>query len=288
MNSSKRATVTIITFGILTFATSWAMWLLMWGLGIRPTLGPNFSTSPGYLLLMLGAAAPTFAALLMMVVTQGKKTALQLLKNIADRKVSARWYVVAIGLPIGLACITVLLYCLLTHALPRLQIGPILGLFPQFVWTVFLGGPLEEELGWRGFAFPWLQRMMNPLAAALVIGIVWGLWHLPLFVLPGSSQHTLISHGAVLLWVSGFFAQTIVLSLFLSWLIARTKSIIVTILAHASANVAYSVLAVFGLYTAWPALVLYVVLLITAVLSLTAKYLYQMPSKFREITNTSS
>ena len=48
-------------------------------------------------------------------------------------------------------------------------------------------GPLEE-FGWRGFALPLLQRRLAPAWAALVLGLVWGVWHLPAFLLSGTQQ----------------------------------------------------------------------------------------------------
>ena len=47
---------------------------------------------------------------------------------------------------------------------------------------------IGEEIGWRGYAQPALERDRSPLAAALILGVLWGLWHLPTFVLPGLPQ----------------------------------------------------------------------------------------------------
>ena len=52
---------------------------------------------------------------------------------------------------------------------------------------MFVLGPVEE-IGWRGFALPLLQRKMAPLWAGLILGLIWSLWHLPAFVLSGTPQ----------------------------------------------------------------------------------------------------
>jgi membrane protease YdiL (CAAX protease family) len=56
----------------------------------------------------------------------------------------------------------------------------------SFTAATFLGGgPLGEEAGWRGYALPRLQLRMGPWKAALVVGILWACWHLPMFLVPG-------------------------------------------------------------------------------------------------------
>lgn len=65
--------------------------------------------------------------------------------------------------------------------LPPEGIKPILGM----LFMMLLLGPIEE-FGWRGIAQPLLQRHMAPVWAGLLIGMVWGLWHLPAFFLSGT------------------------------------------------------------------------------------------------------
>jgi membrane protease YdiL (CAAX protease family) len=69
---------------------------------------------------------------------------------------------------------------------------------------VLLAGPLAEEFGWRGYAQPRLRRTLAPMPAAVLLGLVWGLWHLPLFLLTGTSQADvgLVSGQAVLFLVT--------------------------------------------------------------------------------------
>lgn len=58
-----------------------------------------------------------------------------------------------------------------------------------YVIILLLGGPLQEELGWRGTLLPWLDRVAGPAWASLGVGVVWGLWHLPLFLTPGHGPY---------------------------------------------------------------------------------------------------
>jgi hypothetical protein len=85
-------------------------------------------------------------------------------------------------------------------------------------------GPIEE-FGWRGFALPLLQRKLVPVLAALLLGIIWGLWHLPAFLLSGTQQ----SSWAFL----PFFAGTIAISVIMTALYNDSKgSILLAALMH--------------------------------------------------------
>lgn len=53
-------------------------------------------------------------------------------------------------------------------------------------------GPIGEEIGRRGCALPRMLHGRNPLAPAVLPGVVWGLWHLPAFVVAGTHQHDLV------------------------------------------------------------------------------------------------
>ena len=139
---------------------------------------------------------------------------------------------------------------------------------PQLLWTLLLGGPLAEELGWRGFAFPLLRDRTNALVSSLIIGALWGLWHLPLFLLPGTSQYLLVTqHPPGIPWFAGFVVQTAALSVLFGWLMTRTnESVPVAMVFHTGANMAYSLLAVLGAFAAWRALLSYVGLLVLTAL----------------------
>jgi membrane protease YdiL (CAAX protease family) len=75
-------------------------------------------------------------------------------------------------------------------------LGPTfdLALFPAQLGSaipLIILGPLSEEIGWRGYALDRLQTKWNALESSLMVGLVWGLWHGPLFYMVGTSQHEL-------------------------------------------------------------------------------------------------
>jgi len=259
--------IRLVLFFALAFGIAWSTWFLMRAAAIQPALGPNFATSPGYLLLLVGIAGPTLAALLVSSLAPGHGDLSALVRRLLRWRVGVRWYLIALGLPLLLALVTAVSYTLAgSRGFAGWQVGPLLGLAPQLVWTLVLGGPLEEELGWRGFAFPLLQTRSNALVSSLILGVLWGLWHLPLFLLPGTSQYVLVTqHPLSFLWFAGFVVQTTALSVLFGWLMTRTGgSVPIAMVFHTAANMAYSVLAILGVYTAWQALLCYVGLLVLA------------------------
>ena len=260
----------LVLFFALAFGIAWGIWFVMRVAAIQPILGPNFSTSPGYLLLLVGIAGPTWAALLVSSLAPGRADRGALVRRLLCWRARVRWYLIALGLPLLLALVTAVCYTLAgRRGFAGLQVGPLLGLAPQLLWTLVLGGPLEEELGWRGFAFPLLRARTNAVVSSLIIGVLWGLWHLPLFLLPGTSQYVLVTqHPSGILWFVGFVVQTTALSVLFGWLVTRTnESVPIAMVFHTAANTAYSVLAILGVYPAWQVLLCYVGLLVlTAVL----------------------
>jgi hypothetical protein len=91
-------------------------------------------------------------------------------------------------------------------------------------------GPLGEEWGWRGWALPTLLARRSPLGAALLLGLVWGFWHLPLWILTGYRGIDLVVYAL------SFLTAIVGMSLFLTWVNRREKNLLVPILLHFGFN----------------------------------------------------
>jgi membrane protease YdiL (CAAX protease family) len=85
---------------------------------------------------------------------------------------------------------------------------PSVWVFPPYALIMILVGGGQEELGWRGYILDPLEERLGPWLGNLVLGVVWAVWHLPLFFIPGTSQVFMSFPGFILLMVgySWFFA----------------------------------------------------------------------------------
>jgi membrane protease YdiL (CAAX protease family) len=102
-------------------------------------------------------------------------------------------------------------------------------------YVAVLGGPLGEELGWRGYLLPTLEIRVGTVWATIVVGLVWWLWHFPLFFLAGTVQ------AVVPQWI--FFWQIMVTSIFYTLLVHRTPgSLAAPVVFHTSFNSSVGIL----------------------------------------------
>jgi len=128
----------------------------------------------------------------------------------------------------GLAVTAVLA---VTHQSPgSLQWIPASRILPLVIINI-TSGPTGEELGWRGFALNEFQKRHNLLVSSVLIGLLWGLWHFPLWLVSGYA-------GLDLLVYSGSFMLGIVsFSVFLSFFYSRGKNLLVAVWLHFLFNV---------------------------------------------------
>lgn len=111
-------------------------------------------------------------------------------------------------------------------ALPTLS-PLVLGIF---VLIFFLGGSFGEEFGWRGFLFPELSEKYLPMTAAVILGVVWAVWHLPLFWINGTSQFT------TPFWL--YAVYIVALSAQYAWVYIRTTgNLFACLLLHTFTNI---------------------------------------------------
>ncbi len=219
-------------FYVLAFALSWAGWAPQvagswgWALFQRPAFMP---------LLLLPAVGPMVAALLVARATDGPGAARKLLASLVHWRVGAAWYAVALAGPFVLLAGAAGLNALVGGAAP--QVGLPGGALPGLasVLAISLVSNPWEEVGWRGFALPRLQGRLSAATATLIVGCLWGLWHLPLFLWRGNPM------AARTYPVE--FAGIVGISFVYSWLYNSARGgLLIVALFHVAVNVAGSLL----------------------------------------------
>jgi membrane protease YdiL (CAAX protease family) len=211
----------LLPFFALTYAIMWTAF----GTVAIAQLQPR---SPlAIILIHLGAYSPSLVALWLTHRRLGGAGVRALIASLFKWQVPARYYVFAIAFYPTIKLTAALLHNLATGAWPRFGADPWY-LVPVAIAfsTPFQAG---EEIGWRGYALPRLTGRFGLGRASLLLGVIWGAWHLPQFFIRGGD-----SYGQSFVV---YVLQVIALSVVMAWLYARSGgSLLLVMLLHAAVN----------------------------------------------------
>jgi membrane protease YdiL (CAAX protease family) len=225
----------LTSFFVMAYAFSWIVWspwvLGKDGAGVLPIQIPQ--TVVGYLNATAILCGPTVAALIMTGTIEGRAGVRTLLGRLVLWRVGIRWYLFAL---VGVPLIMVVGTMIYSGELPKLGALGGLSFLPSyllsFLLVVVLGGPLFEEIGWRGFALPRMEGLHGPLLASLILGVLWALWHLPEFLVPSWAAS---SGGGGITGIILFTLTALTFTFVITWVFNNTRaSILIAILVHAS------------------------------------------------------
>jgi membrane protease YdiL (CAAX protease family) len=231
-------------FFAATYAVAWIFWLpaILWQ-----------GDEPNLLFVVLGTFAPSTMGIVFIYLTHDHQGRCGFWKQVIDlRRIGWRWLVIIVlAFPVVNA-VTCLVYTLLGGTPPSLaEIGNTLvnpGLMLQLVVANLIISGFSEELGWRGYALDQLQQRWGALSASVMLGLMHGLWHTPLFFIPGITQGEMgfFSLGALV-----FMAGTVAGSVVFTWVYNNTQgSILSAVLLHFMVNLCLDILV--GLQGALP------------------------------------
>jgi membrane protease YdiL (CAAX protease family) len=220
----------LLVFFALTFAFTWGLWFLF--IASRANILPLklASSSPvATFLIQFAGWGPAISALVLTALIGGKRGIGELFSRLLRWRVGLQWYALVIFLPLVIVWAAVGLYILFVGSFPGLTAWyiPLIRFVPLLPVAVVLVG-LAEEPGWRGYALPRLLSRYAPFTAGVLLGIIWGLWHLPLY--------TFIYPYGVLGFLV-FLLRVVALSILFTWVYLHTKkSVLITILFHAATD----------------------------------------------------
>jgi membrane protease YdiL (CAAX protease family) len=215
-----------MAFLVIAFAWSWSCWLL------SAVIQPRSPVVAG-VLSALGSFGPGVAAVAVIGWSGGRPGLLGWLGRCLQWRIGIRPFAWAFFLPLAVLAPAGLVHVALGG---NLELSPLVTHLPNptlaaanWVLILLFGGPLGEEFGWRGWAWPALRDRHGWRTSSLFLGCVWGLWHLPLFFIEGTLQSRLP--------VLPFLASTIALSVVFGWLSERSKgSVLPALTLHTAVN----------------------------------------------------
>jgi membrane protease YdiL (CAAX protease family) len=214
----------LASFFVISYAISWIVW--------SPLVGAGSTTGVRIIPLALGSLVPSAVAIALVRVLHGRAGVRQLFRRFRTWRVGLGWWLAVLLLPL-LTVGAVGLSILLGGDSPDVTVT-VPGAVILFLFFVFPGSAGGEEIGWRGFALPHLQRARSALAASVILGGAWGVWHLPLYLV-GSDLRPL---GLFAPWV----VLTVALSVLYTWIYNGTGgSLLIAVLFHAAVNLPLTV-----------------------------------------------
>jgi uncharacterized protein len=221
----------ITTFFCLTFLFSWSLGFA--AIYLKPS-APDLSV----VISIMSGFGPTIAAVLTVAFFNGFNGLVTWLKHALNWSVGWQWYALAFFAPPLVMFLAQVMHWALGGTIPT---SPAAGHIPlaiaNFGFVFLIGGPLGEELGWRSYALPALKSKVGWRGASLIIGAIWGIWHLPMFLTMGTAQFSM-----------GFpmFALNILAgSVLFAWLFMKTSgSVVPAFIAHTSLNAWAGILSI--------------------------------------------
>lgn len=207
-------------FLLISFGIAWGI------LGLYIFIPEHMGTVFGQLtgkhpLFFIAVYAPAIAAFTLVSRNGGIAGLRRFLGRVLLWRCSAAWYAFLImGIPLLFLSGSALRGNLFTKPFPFTSLQAML----VAIFFAAIKGPIEE-FGWRGLALPLLQRKFAPIWGGLILGIIWGLWHLPAFLLSGTQQSQ---------WsFTAFFAGCLAISVIVTALFNRSHgSILLSAFFH--------------------------------------------------------
>jgi uncharacterized protein len=210
-------------FFLLTYALTWIPWILAAYYSYQEGM-----TAYNYLFFFLGGFGPFVSALVLTWRSKNQALERDFLERLVDpRKFSLPYLAFTLLLAPCVSCVSVLISECFGRPASQLTLVP-----PVLAWVpLIFVGPALEELGWRGYGMDALRSKLGMFSATILFGVLWALWHAPMFVINHTYQHDLWLMSPI--YVINFFVGTIPLAVAANWLYYKhNRLILAAILFH--------------------------------------------------------
>lgn len=240
----------VLAYAVLTFAISWGgVILAIGGTGALQTAPAEDRRFAIAVLAMI--AGPSLSAVLLTALLEGPAGLRRLAARGLKWRVGRRWYAAALATAPVLWMATLVV---LSRVSPGFESGVATAKDPAARVTVGLAAAVAagvfEEIGWTGFAIPHLRRRRSAVATGLIVGALWGMWHLLTNVLwavrlsAGDLPLSIFLPVSVAGLLVGYLTAFRVLMV---WVYDRTGSLLVAMLMHVSLTACVLILDPVGL-----------------------------------------
>jgi membrane protease YdiL (CAAX protease family) len=219
----------LILYFVIAFGFTWLFWIPE-ALAMRGLLGSSILVD--FLLSPNNPAAwgPFVSAILLTLWNERGRGVLKLLKRGVDYRFAKKWWIPIILIFPLIYGGSLLLAMLGGDNVPELfWVSNPFSIVTLFVMVLLFQGPLQEEFGWRGYALSRLQARFNAFNSSVILGLMWGLWHLPYFW---------IGEEAIYMYsILPLIFSSILITILLTWLYNNTGgSILVALIFHTMFN----------------------------------------------------
>ncbi len=223
----------LVPFFVITFAITWGVGaiVLLFGDALTDRFGDIAYDDPFWKTVFhLVTYAPALAAFALVAWVRGPAGVAAFARRLFRWRAGA---VLALVIVLGYAALELTARAIssaLTGAPePVFDHTPAWTALPAFLLALIDDPGPVEEFGWRGFALPLLQRRFSALVASVILGVVWGVWHLPAFYIGGMNQASLS--------LPAFLFFTVVLSMLMTCAYNCTRgTVLLAFLLHGVAN----------------------------------------------------
>jgi uncharacterized protein len=228
-----RVTRSLAIFLVATFIWTWACYTPIAISGNSPY------SMPWMILLILGGMGPSLVGVLMVLFSRDKEYRRDYWRRcFSIKQIGLLWWLVIFLMFPLLYGLNVAIDVALGGSLPGMeQLRNLVAhpaAIPLTAFVSFLSGPWAEEFGWRGYALDRIMKRLGIIPGTIILGLIWGVWHLPLFFMPASG------HGQMGWGFDGFWSfnlRSVGLALLMTWVYLKTdRSILSAIFMHFTSN----------------------------------------------------